>query len=96
MAMDYDYDIALAQSRNKNIIWVSPSEGMCGYIEGWSALNTSKHLDVVWAFMNFHLDPKNYASFVNATALPTWSPPRPRTSRNRSPITRASDTTRRR
>jgi spermidine/putrescine transport system substrate-binding protein len=66
MAMDYDYDIALAQSRNKNIVWVSPTEGMCGYIEGWSALNTSKHLDVVWAFMNFHLDPKNYASFVNA------------------------------
>lgn len=66
MAMDYDYDIALAQKRNKNIVWVAPTEGMCGYIEGWSALNTSKNLDLVWAFMNFHLDPKNYAGFVNA------------------------------
>jgi spermidine/putrescine transport system substrate-binding protein len=66
-AIDYDYDIAAAQQQNKNIVWVNPTEGMTAYLEGWIALNSSKHIPAVWAFMNYHLDPKNYASFVNAT-----------------------------
>jgi spermidine/putrescine transport system substrate-binding protein len=66
-AIDYDYDIAVAQQSNKNIVWVDPAEGTTAYLEGWIALNSSKHLPAVWAFMNFHLEPKNYASFVNAT-----------------------------
>ncbi len=66
LAMDYDYDIGAAQLENKHIVWVPPSEGMAGYLEGWVALRGSKHLQAVWEFMNFHLEPKNYASFVNA------------------------------
>jgi spermidine/putrescine-binding protein len=65
-AIDYDYDIALAQESNKNITWVQPTEGVPAYLEGWVALSDSKHLPAVWALMDFHLDPKNYASFVNA------------------------------
>ncbi len=65
-AIDYDYDIALAQENNKNIEWVQPTEGVPAYLEGWAALSDSKYLPAVWALMDFHLEPKNYASFVNA------------------------------
>jgi spermidine/putrescine-binding protein len=65
IAIDYDYDIALAQQKNKNIVWVAPKEGMSAYLEGWCALKGSKLLPTVWELMNFHLAPKNYASFIN-------------------------------
>lgn len=67
MAIDYDYDIAAAQQQNKNIVWVLPTEGATAYIEGWVALRPASHLAAVWELMNFHLDPRNYASFVNYT-----------------------------
>jgi spermidine/putrescine transport system substrate-binding protein len=67
MAIDYDYDIAAAQQKNKHIVWVAPKEGMAAYLEGWIGLKDSKHLPAVWELMNFHLDPKNYATFINAT-----------------------------
>ena len=66
-AIDYDYDIAAAQQKNKNIVWVPPSEGMSAYLEGWIALKGTKHLQAVWDLMNFHLEPRNYASFINTT-----------------------------
>jgi spermidine/putrescine transport system substrate-binding protein len=66
-AIDYDYDIAAAQQKNKHIVWVPPTEGMSAYLEGWIALKGSTHLDAAWDLMNFHLEPKNYASFINAT-----------------------------
>jgi spermidine/putrescine transport system substrate-binding protein len=65
-AIDYDYDIALAQQENENIVWVQPTEGVPAYLEGWAALSDSESLPAVWALMDFHLEPKNYASFVNA------------------------------
>jgi spermidine/putrescine transport system substrate-binding protein len=67
IAIDYDYDIAAAQQKNKHIVWVAPSEGMAAYLEGWIGLKDSKHLPAVWELMNFHLEPKNYASFINTT-----------------------------
>jgi spermidine/putrescine-binding protein len=66
-ALTGDYDIALAQTQTKNIEWVAPTEGMTGYLEGWVGVKQSEHLPTVEAFANFHLEPKNYASFVNAT-----------------------------
>ena len=66
-AIDYDYDIAAAQQKNKNIVWVPPTEGMAAYLEGWVALKGTKHLGASWELMNFHLEPKNYASFINST-----------------------------
>lgn len=65
MAVDYDYDIAGAQRKNKNIVWVSPEEGMPAYLDGWLAVAGTKHLPEVEAFMNFLLKPKVYAGFVN-------------------------------
>jgi len=67
IAIDYDYDVAAAQAKNHNIVWVPPTEGMAAYVEGWYAFKSSKHLDAVWDLMNFHLEPKNYASFINYT-----------------------------
>jgi len=66
IAIDYDYDVAAAQAENHNIVWVAPTEGMAAYIEGWYAFKSSTHLDLTWDLMNFHLEPKNYASFINA------------------------------
>jgi spermidine/putrescine transport system substrate-binding protein len=65
IAVDYDYDIALAQRKNKNIVWVSPAEGMPAYLDGWLAIAGTKNLPQVEAFMNFLLQPKVYADFVN-------------------------------
>lgn len=67
LALAIDYDVALAQTQNKNIEWVSPTEGMPAYLEGWIGVKQSDHLPIVTAFSNFHLEPRNYASFVNTT-----------------------------
>jgi spermidine/putrescine transport system substrate-binding protein len=67
IAMTNDYDVALAQTQNSKIGWVVPSEGTSAYLEGWVAVSQSQHLPVVEAFANFHLEPANYASFVDAT-----------------------------
>jgi spermidine/putrescine transport system substrate-binding protein len=74
LAMDWDFDIANAKRKEKNITWVSPEEGMMAYLEGWTALKDSKHLPEVHAFMDFHLDPKNYADFVNTTGTAYLEP----------------------
>ncbi len=67
IAMDWDYDIALAQQQEPRIKWVMPEEGAVAYLEGWVLIKGGQHLDVAEAFMNFHLDPRNYADFVNTT-----------------------------
>jgi spermidine/putrescine transport system substrate-binding protein len=65
MAVDYDYDIALAQEKNPDIVWVAPEEGLPAYIEGWLPLKDSKNLDTVYAFLNHHMEPKVYANYIN-------------------------------
>ena len=67
MAVDYDYDLGPASEHNKNVVWVAPTDGMPAYLEGWIAIAGTKQLPEVEAFMNFHLDPKNYADFVMNT-----------------------------
>jgi len=67
MAHCYNYDVAVAQQSNKNVAWVMPTEGTVGYVEGFIPIKGAKHLDTTYAFLNFHLDPKEYATFVNAT-----------------------------
>jgi spermidine/putrescine transport system substrate-binding protein len=65
ITVDYDYDIAAASRKNPDITWVAPKEGMPAYLDGWLAIQGTQHLPEVEAFMNFHLDPKNYAGFIN-------------------------------
>jgi spermidine/putrescine transport system substrate-binding protein len=67
IAMDWDFDIALANKKEPNVAWVVPDEGGVAYLEGLIAVKGTDVLPVVEAFMNFHLDSRNYASFVNAT-----------------------------
>ena len=67
IAMDWDYDVALNKQQQPKIEWVFPSEGMVAYIEGWIAVKSSRVLPFVEAFMDFALEPKQYADFVNTT-----------------------------
>jgi spermidine/putrescine transport system substrate-binding protein len=67
MAMDWDFDVAMNQQKEPNIEWVFPEEGATAYLEGWVAVEGTDELDVVEAFMNFHLEPEQYADFVNTT-----------------------------
>lgn len=67
ITVDYDYDIGAASEKNSDVQWVAPSEGMPAYLDGWLAIKGTDRLPEVEAFMNFHLDPKNYADFINAT-----------------------------
>jgi spermidine/putrescine-binding protein len=67
IAMDWDYDVALAQQSNKNIRWVLPAEGATAYLEGFFALKNTPQLPVFEAFFNHFLEPKQYADFVNTT-----------------------------
>jgi spermidine/putrescine transport system substrate-binding protein len=67
IAMDWDYDVALNKQKQPKIEWVFPAEGMVAYIEGWIAVKSSRQLPLVEAFMDFALEPKQYADFVNTT-----------------------------
>ena len=42
-----------------------PTEGMPAYLDGWLAVKGTDKQAEVEAFMNFLLEPKNYANFVN-------------------------------
>jgi spermidine/putrescine-binding protein len=67
MAQSFDFDIAFAQADEPTIEWVAPEDGLMGYVEGWVAVKDTDVLDEVHAFMDFHLDPENYAEFINTT-----------------------------
>ncbi|MGO9957629.1 MAG: ABC transporter substrate-binding protein [Solirubrobacteraceae bacterium] len=78
IAMDWDYDVALNKQQQPKIEWVAPTEGMHAYLEGFSAAKSTTHLNLVESFMNFLLQPTEYAQFVNATGtayvVPTATP----------------------
>jgi spermidine/putrescine transport system substrate-binding protein len=67
IAMDWDYDVALAQQSNKHIRWVLPSEGATAYLEGFFAVKNTPQIGLFESFFNFFLEPKQYADFVNTT-----------------------------
>jgi len=67
IAMDWDFDVALAQQSNENIKWVLPEEGATAYLEGFFAIKDTPRLAVLESFFDLFLDPKEYADFVNTT-----------------------------
>lgn len=67
LAVAYDYDYASASSETDTVGWVAPEEGMPGYLDGWVPLAGSQNLDAVYEFMDFALEPENYANFINTT-----------------------------
>jgi spermidine/putrescine transport system substrate-binding protein len=67
IAMDWDYDVALLKQKQPKIEWVAPKEGMHAYLEGFSVAKDPDNIEVVEKFLNFALDPVQYADFVNTT-----------------------------
>jgi spermidine/putrescine transport system substrate-binding protein len=67
MSLAWDFDVALNQRKEPNIQWVLPEEGTVAYLEGWVAVKGTTNKALVEAFMNWHLDPQQYADFVNST-----------------------------
>lgn len=69
MAMIDAYDAQQAIAANPNIVWVDPSEGQVGYLEGLAVLKGPRE-EVSKAFVNFFLEQKNYAAFINNVTSP--------------------------
>jgi spermidine/putrescine transport system substrate-binding protein len=69
IAMDWDYDIYLAQKENDNIVWVAPEDGTQTYLDVWVPISKSERLPVVWDFFDFFYEPKQYANFVNTLGI---------------------------
>jgi spermidine/putrescine transport system substrate-binding protein len=68
IAMNWDYDTALVQHEDPNVKWVLPEEGATAYLEGFFAVKDTPQLEVLEAFFNHFLEPKQYADFVNTVS----------------------------
>lgn len=64
LALADAYDIYTAKQSNDAIEWVDPSEGQVAYLEGLVVLDGPRN-DLARAFVNFHLQPDQYADFIN-------------------------------
>ncbi len=73
MAMADAYDAQLALTTNPDVAWVDPSEGQVGYLEGLAILDGPRN-DLATAFVDFFLEPTNYAAFINNVASPYVQP----------------------
>ena len=76
MAVCDAYDAQLALTSNPNVVFVNPSEGQVGYLEGLAILDGPRN-DLARAFVNFFLEPTNYAAFINKVASPYVQPDNP-------------------
>jgi spermidine/putrescine transport system substrate-binding protein len=74
LGISFDFDAGLFQPKQPNLVFVPPSEGMVGYIEGWQAIKTTKHLDEVYALMNFHARPRVTADFLKVSGTAPLGP----------------------
>jgi spermidine/putrescine transport system substrate-binding protein len=68
ITMGYHYETAAAASKNADIVFVAPPEGVVGYIEGIVGVSQTDAPEVTLAFLNFMMEPENYANFVNTTS----------------------------
>jgi spermidine/putrescine transport system substrate-binding protein len=68
MVVANDYEIVAASAKDPNIVWVEPTDGTLGYIEGWMIFDGPRN-DLCKAFMNFLFEPKNFADFVNTLSI---------------------------
>lgn len=65
IAVAHDYDYASVDPAK--VEWIAPSEGTPGYIEGIALAPGTEHAEEAYKFMNFRLDPENYAGFIDNT-----------------------------
>ncbi|AQT80658.1 hypothetical protein B1R94_17430 [Mycolicibacterium litorale] len=68
IAVFYDYSYASVAPKDPAIKWSAPTEGLPAYVEGWAPLAGMKQMPQLVKFMQFHLQPKVYAGFINATS----------------------------
>jgi spermidine/putrescine transport system substrate-binding protein len=64
LALGDAYDIYTAKQTNDAVTWVDQTEGQVAYLEGLAILDGPRN-DLAKAFVNFHLEPANYADFIN-------------------------------
>jgi spermidine/putrescine transport system substrate-binding protein len=64
LALGDAYDIYTATLENDQIAWVDPSEGQVAYLEGLAVLDGPRN-DLSREFVNFRLEPEQYADFIN-------------------------------
>ena len=76
MAMCDAYDAQLALTSNPDVVFVDPSEGQVGYLEGLAILDGPRNA-LASAFVNFFLEQANYAAFINNVASPYVQPENP-------------------
>ena len=70
MALGYNFDIVPVVQEDPRLVWVTPSEGTTGYIEGIVGVSQTDNADTVRAFMDFCLQPAEYADFINEVNTP--------------------------
>lgn len=68
ITVGYHYETAAAMVKNPDIEFVAPPEGVVGYIEGIVGVAATDVPATTMAFMNFMMEPENYANFVNETS----------------------------
>lgn len=73
MAMCDAYDAQLALTSNPDVVFVDPSEGQVGYLEGLVIFDGPRN-DLGRTFIDFFLAPANYAAFINNVASPYVQP----------------------
>jgi spermidine/putrescine-binding protein len=76
MAMADVYDSVAAIAANPNVVWVDPTEGQVGYLEGLAIIDGPRN-DLARSFIDFFLEPTNYASFINTVLSPYVQPDNP-------------------
>jgi len=76
MAICDAYDAQLALTTNPDVVFVNPTEGQVGYLEGFAVLDGPRN-DLARVFIDFFLEQENYASFINAVASPYVQPDNP-------------------
>jgi spermidine/putrescine transport system substrate-binding protein len=67
ISIDHDFSVAVSQQSDSNIVFVAPEEGIPAYIEGWGIIKGKRNTALIEKFMDFHLQPKNYADFLTNT-----------------------------
>jgi spermidine/putrescine-binding protein len=77
LAMADVYDSVAAIQANPDVVWVDPAEGSVGYLEGLAVLDGPRN-DLARAFVDFFLEPTNYAAFINNVLSPYVQPDNPR------------------
>jgi spermidine/putrescine transport system substrate-binding protein len=71
---DFAGTSAILKNPSVALKWVDPLDGMPGYLDIWCAIKGTSKLTDVQTFMNYHLDPKVTANFINTQSIASIEP----------------------